>query len=185
MAWKLPTIEQLTKYVIWFALFDFMFFFYAGWEGFSADLSLVVVFSWLACGLLFISLTMVVNGYLIRRELLVYFLSLYLRLFALAFQLIALGIGITHSSTASAVFTFTTIALSLVAELIAYGFLLVQLDDLSSAEAEQVPTDIEGAGILTKQLTSVNSITTQVFQFLLVFVPMYGPLLQMGVGKKK
>jgi hypothetical protein len=44
-------------------------------------------------------------GYLIRRELLVYFLSLYVRLFALAFQLIALGIGVSHSSTLSALFT--------------------------------------------------------------------------------
>lgn len=55
--------------------------------------------------MLFVALTMVVNAYLIRRELLVYFLSLYVRLFALAFQMIALGIGVSHSSTLSALFT--------------------------------------------------------------------------------
>ena len=134
-------------------------------------MTIVVVFTWLSMVLLFVSLTMVVNGYVMRRELLVYFLSLYIRLFALAFQLIAIGIGTTHGSTMSAVFTFTTIALVLVGELIAYGFLLVQLDDISAAESEEIPTDIEGAGILTKQLTNVNTWTTSVFQFLLVFVP--------------
>ena len=128
---------------------------------------------------------MVVNGFVMRRELLVYFLSLYLRLFALAFQLIAVGIGTTHSSTLSAIFTFTTIAVSLIGELIVYGFLLVQLDDLSASQGEEIPMDIEGAGILTKQFSSVNSWTTSVFQFLLVFVPGYGPLLEMGKGKKR
>jgi hypothetical protein len=152
--------------------------------GFRSDTTIVTVFTWLALGLLFVSLTMVVNGYLIRRELLVYFLALYIRLFALAFQLIAVGIGVTHMSTLSAVFTFVLIGLVIVVELIAYGFLLVQLDDLSAAEAEEIPTDIEGAGVLTKQLTSVNSWTTAVFQFLLVFVPGYGPMLAMGHGKK-
>lgn len=127
---------------------------------------------------------MTVNAFLIRRELLVYFLALYVRLFALAFQMIALGIGVTHSSTASAVFTYVTLAVMLVAELIAYGFLLVQLDDLAAASEPEVPTDIEGAGILTKQLDGVNSFTTSVFQFMLVFVPGYGPLLKMGAGKK-
>ncbi len=121
---KLPTIDALTKYVIWFALVDFLFFFYAGkakthaacaprpdtrmpgYPGFSSNAATIVtVFSWLSMALLFVCLTMVVNGYLIRRELLVYFLSLYVRLFALAFQLIALGIGVTHSSTMAAVFT--------------------------------------------------------------------------------
>ncbi len=133
---------------------------------------------------MFISVTMVVNGFLIRRELLVYFLALYIRLFALAFQLIAIGIGVSHSSTFQAIITFTVIGLVIVVELIVYGFLLVQLDDLSASEAEEIPMDIEGAGILTKQLTSVNSWTTAVFHFLLVFVPGYGPLLAMGHGKK-
>ena len=146
--------------------------------------TIVVVFTWLSLGLLFMALTMVINGFVMRRELLVYFLSLYIRLFALAFQLITIGIGTTHGSTFSAFFTFGTIAVALVVELIVYGFLLVQLDDLSAAETEEIPTDIEGAGILTKQLTNVNSWTTSVFQFLLVFVPGYGPLLEMGKGKK-
>lgn len=142
-------------------------------------MTIVVVFTWLAMALLFMCLTMVVNGYVMRRELLVYFLALYLRLFALAFQLIAVGIGVSHSSFISAFFTYGTIGISLIIELVVYGFLLVQLDDLSSAETDEIPMDIEGAGILTKQLTSVNSWTTSVFQFLLVFVPGYGPLLEM------
>lgn len=185
MAWHLPTIPQLCKYVIWITLADLVVFFYGGGGGFGSDTTIVVVFSWLALALLFVSLTMVVNGYLIRRELLVYFLALYIRLFALAFQLIAIGIGATHSSTLSAVFTFSLVALVVVVELVAYGFLLVQLDDLSSSQEEEIPTDIEGAGILTKQLTSVNTWTTAVCQFLLVFVPGYGPMLAMGQGKKK
>lgn len=161
---KLPTVAALTQYVIYFAVFDLLYFFYAGYPGkslpccarvsfampcfflflFSSSFSwlrwrvkgfgsnvpgIVTVFSWLcgkvplflqqhirgmlmafvflfAAAMLFVSLTMVVNAYLIRRELLVYFLSLYVRLFALAFQMIALGIGITHSSTFSAVVTY-------------------------------------------------------------------------------
>ncbi len=48
--------------------------------------------------------SMVVNAVIMKRvELLVYFLSLYIRLFALAFHMIALGIGVSHSSTLSAV----------------------------------------------------------------------------------
>lgn len=180
---KLPSIEKLANAIIWFAGADLLYFFYSGSQGFSHSQSVVVVFTWLAVALLFVAFTMVLNGYLIRRELLVYFLSLYIRLFALAFQLIALGIGISHSSTASAVFSYITLALLLVSELITYGFLLVQLDDMSSVEPE-APTDIEGAGILTNQLNSVNSWTASVCQFLLVFVPFYGPLLKMGIGKK-
>lgn len=127
---------------------------------------------------------MVINGYLMKRELLVYFLALYVRLFALAFQMIALGIGVSHSSTLSAVFTYFSLAVTLIVELIVYGFLLVQLDDLSSNEEVDIPTDIEGAGILTKRLDEVNSWTTAFFQFCLVFIPGYGPLLKLGVGKK-
>jgi hypothetical protein len=137
--WHLPTIPELCKYVIVVSVVDFLVFFYAGTAGFFSDTTVVVVFSWLSLALLFVALTMVVNGFLIRRELLVYFLSLYIRLFGLAFQLIALGIGVTHSSTFSAVFTFTLIGLVIVVELVVYGFLLVQLDDLSAAEAEEVP----------------------------------------------
>ncbi len=89
--------------------------------------------------------------------------------------------------------SYVTLGLLLVAELVVYGFLLVQLDDISQATAEEVPTDIEvvvhkwccktraltsplpqGAGILTRQLTGGISWTTAVCQFLLVFVPGYG-----------
>ena len=183
MKWTLPTIPQLAKYVIYCAIADLVFFLFSGYSGFSSNVSIVVIFSWLSLGLLFISLTMVVNGFLIRRELLVYFLALYIRLFALAFQLIAMGIGVQHSSFFTGLLTYTTIGVIVVFELIVYGFLLVQLDDLN-AEPD-IPTDIEGAGVLTKQLSSVNSWTTSVFQFLLVFVPGYGPLLEMGIGKKE
>ncbi len=49
---------------------------------------------------------------------------------------------------------------TLIAELTIYGFLLVQLDDLTAVTEAEVPTDIEGAGTLTKHLTGVNSWTT-------------------------
>lgn len=37
-----------------------------------------------------------------------------------------------------------------------YGFLLVQLDDMAAEQEHEVPTDIEGAGILTQKLTGAS-----------------------------
>lgn len=58
------------------------------------------------------------------------------------------------------VVTYVLLGSTLIAELTVYGFLLVQLDDLSAITEPDVPTDIEGAGTLTKHLTGVNSWTT-------------------------
>lgn len=45
------------------------------------------------------------------------------------------------------------LGVALVAELVVYGFLLVQLDDIATEQEREVPSDIEGAGILTQKLT--------------------------------
>eukprot|EP01091_Cochliopodium_minus_P012925 TRINITY_DN4035_c0_g1_i1.p1 TRINITY_DN4035_c0_g1~~TRINITY_DN4035_c0_g1_i1.p1 ORF type:complete len:181 (+),score=33.28 TRINITY_DN4035_c0_g1_i1:87-629(+) len=175
----LPSYKFLSITVSVLTLFDLIFYYHYGFwaedEGAVMDF-----FSWFTFAALFFNWILTTNC-IFSRSMAAYFVGLYLKLFSLAFEMIT--IGIQSENDENIVFTFITVIVLLLLEVVAFGLLLFIIDDENNKSKVSLPLfDVEGGYV--QKFDEFNIKCKEILGFFLVFVPFYGPVIKLILKKK-